>query len=370
MRQKIVYLFLLIALFFSVVDVYAADEMYKVNTLIPVNTKVSVETDKFDYNGMIYNTKLDSKGNASITFDGIQNNTLSKTAVSINVLLFDEAQKNIGFLTYCTDKDINTDNSGFKIRPNQVVPFTIPVTKTYFVEGKLPKDVRYIAVRDENRYCQIGGYSNYKGLTIEEITNGVEVETKKFEFPDFSSLINMSLVIIFFAVIAGIGILIGIVKLIQYLMHRKPVEKVVKPTKINTSVKVEENSEADKPIDLNSFYSNTDSLNSVELPSEKKEPVEEKHNNKSIEDLYKEAAPVSPIDQSTQATPIDTYTSISELPIEDSKPKEENTASIDDLYNSINGSNSSDDDKSGVSIDDLYESINVDDEDDDDNNSE
>ena len=37
------------------------------------------------------------------------------------------------------------------------------------VEKFFPEhNVRYIAVRDENKYCQIGGYSNYKDLTIEE----------------------------------------------------------------------------------------------------------------------------------------------------------------------------------------------------------
>ena len=30
----------------------------------------------------------------------------------------------------------------------------------------------FIAVMNENKYCQIGGYTKYKGLTMEEITKG------------------------------------------------------------------------------------------------------------------------------------------------------------------------------------------------------
>ena len=145
---------------------------YNVNTLIPVDQVGTVNTEKFTYNGFIYNSQVDGKGNCLFSFNSIQNNTLSKTAVSINVLLFDEQQKNIGFLTYCSDKDVSSEYSGFKLAGNQASAFSINVTSRYFIDGKGPGNVRFIAVKDENKYCQIGGYTKYQGLTIEEITNG------------------------------------------------------------------------------------------------------------------------------------------------------------------------------------------------------
>ena len=369
MRKKIYYLLFIVILFFSVIKVEAED--YKVNTLIPVDTIASVETDKFEYRNFKYDSAIDSKGNATIKFEGIQNNTLSKTAVSINVLLFDAEYKNIGFLTYCTDKDISSDNAGFKIRPNQVVPFTIPVTTRYFVEGKFPKDVRYIAVRDENRYCQIGGYDNYKGLTLEEINNGVETKKNTFNFPDFSSLVNMSLIIVFFAIVAVVGMVFGGIKLVRYLKDNKgKAPKKVKAPKVKTGKETvpapvnNVNDEANKPLDLGSLYDNADSLSSVEVPVETKKPTN------ALDDLYNLDTPVSPatsqpqgVSEDTQAIPVESiYNSISELPELDQK--EENNASIDDLYNSINASNSPKE-TGGTSIEDLYESINVDEDEDD-----
>ena len=107
-------------------------------------------------------------------FESIKNNTVSKIPISINMLLFGEDQKNIGIVTYCTDRDYGSNYDGFKLNGNQAVPFSINVVKTkYFVNGKTPGDVKYIAVLDENKYCKIGGYSNYEGLTIDEIANGI-----------------------------------------------------------------------------------------------------------------------------------------------------------------------------------------------------
>ena len=381
MRKKIGYLFFIVVMFTVVIqNVYADD--YKVNTLIPVNTVASVETDKFDYKNFVYNSNVDSKGNATIKFEGIQNNTLSKTAISINVLLFDENKKNIGFLTYCTDKDVSSNNAGFKIRANQVVPFTITVTNRYFVEGKLPKDVRFIAVRDENRYCQIGGYSNFKGKTIEEIVNGVEEEKKSFSFPDFSSYINMTLIIVLVAIIAVIGMIFGAIKLLKTMKERKFTRRTIVDNTSNT-VSASNNdtsslidSEANKPLDLNNLYKDdTGDTGIINVPDTGNDQVT------SIEDIFTPststppplAPPSAPIedtsktDEETKAVPIESlYNSINELPEESGNSSEDTDNSINDLYNSINGVNDSND-NTGVSVDDLYESINNDDEDDDDN---
>ena len=57
--------FLLVLLLLPIM-VYAED--YDAKTLIPVDTKASVKTEKFDYNGFVYNSKVDTKGYGLITF--------------------------------------------------------------------------------------------------------------------------------------------------------------------------------------------------------------------------------------------------------------------------------------------------------------
>ena len=163
-------LFLLVLLLLPIM-VYAED--YEVKTLIPIDTKASVKTEKFDYNNFIYNSKVDEKGNSLITFESVKNNNVIKSFISINLLLFDENQKNIGFVAYCTDKDLDSNYADFELAGKSSAPFSINVVSKYFVNGKSSKNVKYIAILDDNKYCQIGGYDKYKGLTLDEIVNGV-----------------------------------------------------------------------------------------------------------------------------------------------------------------------------------------------------
>ena len=203
--MKKLWIFVLLIMF---VPIVANAQDYNVNTLIPVDQVGTVATEKFTYNGIIYHSQANEKGNCLLSFDSIQNNTLSKVAVSINVLLFDESEKNIGFLTYCSDKDISSNYSGFKLAGNQASAFSINVNSKYFVEGKNPSNVRFIAVMNENKYCQIGGYTKYKGLTMEEITKGdVSSNDSKISslgiFEVFQNKGLMMLIIIVLSVIGG-----------------------------------------------------------------------------------------------------------------------------------------------------------------------
>ena len=164
------FMFLLVLLLLPIM-VYAED--YEAKTLIPVDTNASVKTLKFDYNNFVYNSKIDDKGNSLITFESIKNNNVIKSFVSINLLLFDEGKKNIGFVAYCTDKDLDSNYADFELAGKSSAPFSIRVVSKYFVSGKSSKDVKYISILDDNKYCQIGGYDKYKGLTLDEIVNGV-----------------------------------------------------------------------------------------------------------------------------------------------------------------------------------------------------
>lgn len=148
----------------------------ELNTLIPIDTKASVKTEKFEYNNIIYNSALDDKGNSLISFDSIKNNMLTPQPVSINVLLFGSDKKNIGLVSYCSDRDLDSNYSGFKLASNEAKPFSIKVSSKYFIDTKTASDVKYIAIMDENKYCHIGGYTNYKNKTIDEIVNGTSTD--------------------------------------------------------------------------------------------------------------------------------------------------------------------------------------------------
>lgn len=191
MKRK--WIWLVIA-FFLVLPVKAKE--YNVNELIAVDEIATVKTEKFDYADFTFSSQLDAKGNGIITFQSITNNTLSKKAVSINILLFDNKKLNIGFLTYCSNKDYDTNYSGFQLGGKESAPFVITAYSKYFGESKkTAQDVAYIAVMDENELCRIGGYSNYLGKTIEEINNPTPVEPSQaidfdFKMPELPSFLK------------------------------------------------------------------------------------------------------------------------------------------------------------------------------------
>ena len=198
--------------------VFAEEYKYTTKVLIPVDTVVTVNTEKFQYQDFVYSSSADANGNCVISFGAIHNNTISKSFVSVNMLLFDSNKKNIGFLTYCTAKDVSSDYAGFKLDGNGSHVFSILVTPRYFVSGKSAKDVSYIAVLDENKYCQIGGYKNYQGLTIEQIINNGSSNGKKgknffqkFIYAVSSNVLISKMIIIssIFIVFVAIGVLLN-----------------------------------------------------------------------------------------------------------------------------------------------------------------
>ena len=246
---------LLIIILVMPIMVYAED--YSVKTLIPVDTKASVKTEKFDYTNFVYNSRVDEKGNSLITFESIKNNaSIGKTPISINILLFGEDQKNIGFVTYCTDKDLDSNYSGYKLPGNTSVSFSINVVSKYFVEGKSTKDVKYISVLDENEYCQIGGYDKYKDLTLDQIVNGA---TTKKDVNGVTKFINelqekglMPLIIF--------G-LVGLAVLVIVLMVLSSIFKKIKENRLNRPKEVKIDVPMEETVDLKYEEVKDDNLN-------------------------------------------------------------------------------------------------------------
>ncbi len=221
MKKILSYVLLLYYFFGSIISVSALN--YDTYILIPADTPATVKTEIFEYTDFTYHSTPNERGNCSVEFQSITNLTQFKKPISINILLFDANRVNIGFLTYCTDKDVSSDYNGFKLLPGQASPFVINVTPRYMVEGKAPADVRYIAVMDENDYCQIGGYSKYEGLTIQEIYGGSVVPEHKpgYHFRDILKYFrdaDLQVIVVTAAIVFFIAITFGVV---INLFHKK-----------------------------------------------------------------------------------------------------------------------------------------------------
>ena len=230
---------LLLVLLLLPVVVYAED--YDVKTLIPVDTKVSVKTEKFDYNNLMYNSSIDEKGNSLITFESIKNNHVTKSFVSINVLLFGEDQRNIGFLTYCSDKDLDSNYADYELKGNSSAPFSIRVVSKYFIDGKSTKDVKYISILDDNKYCQIGGYDKYKGLTLDEIVNGAT--NKKSENSIDKLIIEIQekgLMSIIVLVLVGIIVLVILIMIIGSVIKKAKYNRLTRKSVVKNDIPMEE----------------------------------------------------------------------------------------------------------------------------------
>lgn len=170
MVKRVLYFICIIILLLMCYPVNAMD--YEVGKLIAAGETATVKTDKFTYGDFIYQSVIDTSGNGKLSFSYIKNNMVTSSAVSINLLLFDGNMKNIGFLTYCSDKDLDSVYSGFKLSGGQSSPFEIMVSRKYFGDGsKSSADVKYVAVLDDNAYCEIGGYEKYLGKNVDEIVN-------------------------------------------------------------------------------------------------------------------------------------------------------------------------------------------------------
>ena len=213
--KKAKILVIIVFLFFCSFNVRAME--YQEMELIPVDTVATVSTESFNYVDFSYSSAVNEKGNTTLNFAAITNKTNKNMFVSIDLLMFDSDKKNVGFLTYCSDKDKSSEFSGVKLNAGGSMAFSINVVANkYFAPEKLPKDVKYIAVMDDNEYCHIGGYTRYVGLTIEQIASGdsvvektqAETITEFYNFLDENGIIMIAVflisVIIVFAVYGAI----------------------------------------------------------------------------------------------------------------------------------------------------------------------
>ena len=227
MKNKIVFFLAVIVSFFTI-NVNAEE----LNTLYPVDSVISIQTKNFSYSEMKFNSGVrDRNGYPVISFGSITNNSKSTKPIpiSIDILMFDSSQKNIGFITYCSEKDLDTDYSGAVIRQKESLPFNLSIVKKYFVKEKSYSDVAYFSVLDDNEYCKVGAYDKYEGLTYEEIKNGI-TKTEKSPADKINDLIfslgaGVGFIGVFIFILLFVYIIYGVI--LNALYKRMYAEKTV-----------------------------------------------------------------------------------------------------------------------------------------------
>ena len=227
MKNKIVFFLAVIVSFFTI-NVNAEE----LNTLYPVDSVISIQTKNFSYSEMKFNSGVrDRNGYPVISFGSITNNSKSTKPIpiSIDILMFDSSQKNIGFITYCSEKDLDTDYSGAVIRQKESLPFNLSIVNKYFVKEKSYSDVAYFSVLDDNEYCKVGAYDKYEGLTYEEIKNGI-TKTEKSPADNINDLIfslgaGVGFIGVFIFILLFIYIIYGVI--LNALYKRMYAEKTV-----------------------------------------------------------------------------------------------------------------------------------------------
>ena len=162
--KKIIKIIFVLIICLSINTVYA--DNYKIKELIPYNINTTIHTDNFSYKEIHF----DEEG---VHFNGIKNLTDEKKPISISIGLFDKKGINIGTINYC-DMYLNA---------KEEMSFIIKFNEGYFGKKKSLKDLKYIAVLDDNITCKKNGSDNFVGESVdklgiihnEELDNSVEI---------------------------------------------------------------------------------------------------------------------------------------------------------------------------------------------------
>lgn len=167
---------LILLLFILSKNVYAAN--YELKELIPEKIETTIVTNNFSYRKFSYN------GEGYINFKSIKNLREEELPISISIGLFDKDKKNIGTINYCSKENL--------LAAKEEKGFSIPITKEYLGDGFKIKEIKYIAVLDDNITCKTEGKDYYIGQTVERIG-----EAKNTTFDSHETL--------FFTVIGIVG---------------------------------------------------------------------------------------------------------------------------------------------------------------------
>ena len=166
------FIILIIALIFSFLNVKALEP----SKLIGVNERVTIDTEIFTYNNLYF---VDNNGNKTIYFDSINNKLTKKAPISFSIGLFDQENKNIGLINYCSSEDLDSAFANYYLPASGYTAFNLNILAKYLVDGESSANIYSIAFLDSNKYCKIGGADNYKGSSYEQIIAGEAVMKNK-----------------------------------------------------------------------------------------------------------------------------------------------------------------------------------------------
>ena len=153
--KKLITILILFITLISIKNVNAAN--YELKELIPAGIKTTIVTKHFSYRQLYYDQTTNE-----INFGSIKNIYDTELPLSISIGLFDENQRNVGFIHYC-EKDNNLVAAGAEI------PFSIAVTSEYLGEKKTKDDIKYIAVLEDNYTCKTDKSQIYVGQKVDDI---------------------------------------------------------------------------------------------------------------------------------------------------------------------------------------------------------
>lgn len=168
--KKIIKTLILLVITLHVIPASAAN--YEMKELIPVDTETTIVTDNFSYKNFYYNdNKMEAEAlkNNFIIFGGIKNLRDEDSPVSISIGIFDEDKKNIGTINYCSTNDKTSAVAETILKPDEERSYVIEVNKKVLATNKTVKDVKYIAVLDDNINCRTAGSQDFVGKKVEEI---------------------------------------------------------------------------------------------------------------------------------------------------------------------------------------------------------
>ena len=200
-------------------EVKVYDNAHEKLELLPADQVSTVDLEDYLYRNFTYINEVDKQTYGVLKYEFVQNKRKDKQPLAVDVLLFDENKINIGFVAYCTTKDLAGEFAQVQVNGGGGSPLTVFVDSSYFVKGHTKEEIAYIAVLDDNDKCYVGNNNKYAGLTIEEIAAGkVSPDWNENDFINtFSFILNVGIYTFIGILLLIMGLYALFVALISFL---------------------------------------------------------------------------------------------------------------------------------------------------------
>ena len=206
----------LIVAFISCINVYAYEPF--LSEVAPSLNQNMGAINTFEHYTYDMN-QIYKQGEELYFYSVIKNNSEKKRFISVEVLLFDKDEKNIGVFNYCSGKDYESELSKYEMKAGENVTLNKKITDKYLANPtkNTLNDIASYAFIKENEFCKIGGYKNYYGKTFNEITGSLDKVESGTKFDALISTINRYVPIDGLNLGLGVGVIIAIVVFVIFL---------------------------------------------------------------------------------------------------------------------------------------------------------